>query len=393
MRSFILFLARKHVRHRALQSGLTVLGVAVGVMVVVTALSLTNGFIDELISSTLKATPHVTLTSFDGSLLPDDPATLARISDYPGVVAASPFLAAQALISRRANASLGISGRGGFTQMLGIDPGREREVLELEALNTNSDELAGEKSIILGETLAFNTLGVFPGDEVFVRDIAGLSRTFTVADTSRVGNEIIDSVVSYVSLPDLQDFLRAEDQISGYHVRVSDPEQAGTIARALGATFELLPTSWENLFSSLIDQLRLQRALISAVTFLIVLVAAMGIANILILTVSEKTEEIAVLRALGASQRQILAVFTLEGFLLGGAGTLLGALLGLGLSAYFKFQPYPLPGDLYFITQLPVELRAWDFIWVSALSIITSVIAAFIPARRASGLDPAAILR
>ena len=143
----------------------------------------------------------------------------------------------------------------------------------------------------------------------------------------------------------------------------------------------------------MIDQLRLQRALISAVTFLIVLVAAMGIANILILTVSEKTEEIAVLRALGASQRQILAVFTLEGFLLGGAGTLLGALLGLGLSAYFKFQPYPLPGDLYFITQLPVELRAWDFIWVSALSIVTSVVAAFIPARRASGLDPAAILR
>ena len=393
MRSLIFFLARKHVRHRALQSGLTILGVAVGVMVVVTALSLTNGFIDELISSTLKATPHVTLTSFDGSLLPDDPAILERITDYPGVVAASPFLAAQALISRRANASLGISGRGGFTQMLGIDPGREREVLELAALENYSDELASEENIILGETLAFSTLGVFPGDEVFVRDIAGLSRTFTVADTSRVGNEIIDGVVSYVSLPNLQDFLRVEDQISGYHVRVSDPEQAGAIARALGATFELLPTSWENLFSSLIDQLRLQRALISAVTFLIVLVAAMGIANILILTVSEKTEEIAVLRALGASQRQILAVFTLEGFLLGGAGTLLGALLGLGLSAYFKFQPYPLPGDLYFITQLPVELRAWDFIWVSALSIITSVIAAFIPARRASGLDPAAILR
>ena len=392
MRSFILFLARKHVRHRALQSGLTVLGVAVGVMVVVTALSLTNGFIDELISSTLQATPHVTLTSFDGSLVNNDPATLERISDYPGVVAASPFLSAQALISRRANASLGVSGRGGYTQILGIDPAGEREVLELEALE-NIDELAGEESIILGETLAFSTLGVFPGDEVFVRDIAGLSRTFTVADTSRVGNEIIDSVVSYVPLPHLQDFLRAEGQISGYHVRVSDPEQAGAVARELGATFELLPTSWENLFSSLIDQLRLQRALISAVTFLIVLVAAMGIANILILTVSEKTEEIAVLRALGASQRQILAVFTLEGFLLGGAGTLLGALLGLGLSAYFKFQPYPLPGDLYFITQLPVELRAWDFIWVSALSIITSVVAAFIPARRASGLDPAAILR
>ena len=393
MRAFILFLARKHVRHRALQSGLTILGVAVGVMVVVTALSLTNGFIEELISSTLKATPHVTLTSFDGELLSNDPATLERITTYPGVVAASPFLAAQALVARRANTTLGVSGRQGFTQILGIDPVLERKVLSLEVLDTDANKLAGDTSIILGETLAFNTLGVFPGDEVFVRDIAGLSRTFTVADTSRVGNELIDAVVSYVPLPTLQDFLRAPDQISGYHVRVRDPEEAGRIARELGATFELLPTSWENLFSSLIDQLRLQRALISAVTFLIVLVAAMGIANILILTVSEKTEEIAVLRALGASQRQILAVFTLEGLLLGGAGTLLGALLGLGLSVYFKFQPYPLPGDLYFITQLPVELRAWDFVWVCSLSTVTSVMAAFIPARRASGLNPAEILR
>jgi lipoprotein-releasing system permease protein len=127
--------------------------------------------------------------------------------------------------------------------------------------------------------------------------------------------------------------------------------------------------------------------------FLIVIVAAMGIANILILTVSEKTEEIAILRALGASRRKILAVFTLEGLILGGGGTILGALLGLGLSLYFKFQPYPLPGDLYFITQLPVELQAFDFIWVCALSITTSVLAGIVPARRASSFEPAKILR
>ena len=94
-----------------------------------------------------------------GAFCPNDPATLARISDYPGVVAASPFLSAQALISRRANASLGISGRGGYTQILGIDPAGERDVLELEALENYGDELAGEESIILGETLAFSSAG------------------------------------------------------------------------------------------------------------------------------------------------------------------------------------------------------------------------------------------
>jgi lipoprotein-releasing system permease protein len=139
--------------------------------------------------------------------------------------------------------------------------------------------------------------------------------------------------------------------------------------------------------------LRLQKAIISAVVFLIVLVAAMGIANILILTVAEKTEEIAILRALGASESQVLSVFTLEGLLLGGTGTGLGALLGLGVSLYFRYQPYPLPGDLYFITRLPVELQAVDVIWVCGLSLLTSVVAGLLPARRAANLRPTEILR
>ena len=174
---------------------------------------------------------------------------------------------------------------------------------------------------------------------------------------------------------------------------IEDPAAAETFAQTLANETGLYATPWQGLFGGLVQQLELQRTLISVVVFLIVLVAAMGIANILILTVAEKTEEIAILRAIGASERQVLAVFTTEGLLLGGGGTLLGALLGLGLSLYFKFQPYPLPGDLYFITQLPVELRLLDFAWVCTVSLITSVIAALLPARRASRLDPAEILR
>ena len=391
MRRFVLFLAYRHIRRRPLQSLLTVLGVAVGVMVLVTALSLTNGFIDELIRSTLKATPHVTLRSYGGERLPNDPAVLEAIGEFGSVEAVSPFLSTQALIARRANAQLGVSGRSSYTQILGIDPVLEQEVLDLESLEQQADTLRGD-GIVLGESLA-RQLGVFAGDEVQIVNIDRSRQAFDVASTFRVNNELIDSVTSFASIPNLQDYLRAEGEITGYHVRVSDPEAATEIGQALSREFDLLATPWQNLFGGLIDQLNLQKALIGVVVFLIVIVAAMGIANILILTVSEKTEEIAILRALGASQRQIVSVFTLEGFLLGGGGTLLGALLGLGLSLYFKFQPYPLPGDLYFITQLPVELQAWDFIWVCALSIVTSVVAGVIPARRASGLDPAEVLR
>ncbi len=391
MRRFVLFLAYRHIRRRPLQSLLTVLGVAVGVMVLVTALSLTNGFIDELIRSTLKATPHVTLSSYDGERLPNDPAVLEAIGEYDNVEAVSPFLSTQALIARRANAQLGVSGRQGYTQILGIDPVLEQEVLDLGTLEAQADNLSGD-GIVLGETLA-RQLGVFGGDEVQIVNIDRSRQAFNVAGTFRVNNELIDSVTSFASIPNLQDYLRAEGEITGYHVRVSDPEAATEIGQALSREFDLFATPWQNLFGGLIDQLNLQKALIGVVVFLIVIVAAMGIANILILTVSEKTEEIAILRAMGASQRQIVSVFTLEGLLLGGGGTLLGALLGLGLSLYFKFQPYPLPGDLYFITQLPVELQAWDFLWVCALSIATSVVAGVIPARRASGLEPAEVLR
>jgi len=392
VRRFVLFLALRHIRRRALQSVLTLLGVAVGVMVLVTALSLTNGFIDELISSTLEATPHISLATYGGERLQGDPKTLARLEAVPGVVAAAPYLSAQALIARRADATAGVSGRRGYTQVLGIDPAREQDVLDLSILGREAEALT-EGGIVLGGSLANSVGGVTEGDTVLLLDFDRSAEPFTVAGSFSVGNEIIDAAVSYTSIPTLQTYLGAEGEISGYHVRLADPGAAEVLAQTLANETGLWATPWQNLFGGLVRQLELQKTLIGVVVFLIVLVAAMGIANILILTVAEKTEEIAILRAIGASERQVLAVFTTEGLLLGGGGTLLGAVLGLALSLYFKFQPYPLPGDLYFITELPVELRAWDFIWVCALSLATSVVAAILPARRAGRLDPAEILR
>src|SRR5690625_311443 len=386
-------MAFRHVRRRPLQSLLTILGVTVGVAVLIIALALTNGFIDELIESTLQATPHVTLQAYDAR--PFEPAggLRERIDEHPHVVAAAPDLSGQALIARRANTSLGISGRSGFTQLLGIDVELEQRVLSLPALRQVEFAQEEQAGIILGESLAIRQLGVYPGDEVFVRDIDGRSASFTVLDTFFVGNELIDSVTAYLPLESLQGFLRAPDQISGFHVRVEEPQEAARVGLELAAEFGLLSTSWEQLFSSLLEQLQLQKAVISVVVFLIVIVAAMGIANILVLTVAEKTEEIAILRALGASRNQILAIFTTEGVLLGGTGTLLGAGLGLLVSLYFRYQPYPLPGDLYFITQLPVQVQPFDVLWVCGVSLLTSVVAGLLPARRAASLQPADILR
>ena len=390
-RSFIPFLALKHIRRRSLQSALTVLGVAVGVMVLIVALSLTNGFINELIGSTLRATPHITLSAIEGGIAESD-ETLELIQDHPDVVAVAPYIETQALIVRPANSTLGITATKGFTNIIGIDPELESKVLDLSALTDVKEELERGDGIVLGASLA-RTISSYQGEMVRIMNIDFRREELTVAATFNVGNEIIDNLVSFTSIPVMQSYLEAEGQLTGYHVRVRDPDIARRVGRELGQDLGLIPYSWDSIFKTLIDQLELQKALISMVVFLIVLVAAMGIANILILTVAEKTDEIAILRALGASQRQVVMVFTLEGFILGGAGTILGAILGVVVSLFFILKPYSLPGDLYFITQLPAQLKLADFLWVCSMSLITSVLAGIFPARRASRLNPVEILR
>ncbi len=393
MRSLVPYLAWRHVRRRGLQSALTVAGVAIGVAVLIIALSLTNGFIDELVSSTLRATPMLTLQSYlPGETLEDDPAMVSALAGERGVVAAAPFLSGQALIARRASQALGVSARQGFTQVVGIDPDLETAVLDLPVLSEQRSALAQAGGIVLGSTLA-QSLGVSVGDTVMLRDISGATAQFIVAGTFRVGNELIDAVTAYMSLPNLQAYLGAEGRVSGYHLRLSDPTAAHRVGLTLADKYSLRPVSWESLFASLISQLRLQKAVIGVVVFLIVIVAAFGITNVLVLTVNEKTADIAILRALGASEGQVLRTFTLQGFALGGLGTVFGVVLGLAVAAYFKFQPYPLPGDLYFITQLPIQFQAPDVVWVCAVSLVTSVVAGLLPARRAARLDPVAVLR
>ena len=150
---------------------------------------------------------------------------------------------------------------------------------------------------------------------------------------------------------------------------------------------------WQDIYGTLLDQLALQKRVIAFVVFLIVIVAAFGIANVLTLAVFEKTQEIAILRAIGATQGVIVRTFVTEGMVLGLTGLALGNLLGLGIAAYFTVRPFQLPGDLYFITALPVQVRWQDLLWVTAVGLVTTLLAALIPARRAAGIEPARVLR
>ncbi len=393
---FVLFLARKHLTYRRTQSLITVLGVAAGVMVLTTALSLTNGFTSALIHATLRAIPHISLFAFDPHNAPPPPPPAVQAPTplppphnappprHPEIQAQTPFLPAKVLLTRRAQT--GRSAGADFATLLGVGEGAHTVYpgLGLEALESGR--------VVLGAALA-EALGALPGDRLFAVSVNQRRHELVVAGTFTTGNYLIDSSFAFTTLEDVRTLLEMPSAIGGYHLRLEDPERAGAVARALTQSGVFWARTWQEANRTLIEQLALQKRVIGIVVFLIVVVAALGIANVLVLVVVEKTADIAILRVLGASAAQVAAVFALEGVLLGGLGVVLGDLLGLGLSHYFRLRPLEIPGELYFITRLPVEIRALDFAWVSALAFGTVLLASLLPLRRALRVKPGEVLR
>ncbi|PZA07066.1 MULTISPECIES: ABC transporter permease [unclassified Meiothermus] len=373
---FVWFLALRHLRYRRTQSLATLLGVAVGVMVLTTALSLTNGFTQGLIEATLRGVPHIFLQALDPRNAPPPQPDLE-------VVAQTPYLVTKALLTRRA--TLGQQAGIDVATVWGLGAGAQRVYPRLD--------LSGLKpgSIILGVELA-RQLGAFPGDRIFLLSVSQERLSLEVAGTFRTGNALLDAGNAFATLEDVRRLTDQPQGLSGYQVLLRDPEQAPRVAQRLSGTHYFAQT-WQSLNRTLIEQLALQKRVIGIVVFLIVAVAALGMANVLVLAVVEKTPDIALLRVMGAGGLQVAGVFALEGLILGAAGVALGNLLGYGLSTYFALNPVRIPGELYFISGLPAQLRLGDFVWVSLMSLGVVLLASLLPLWRALGVKPGEVLR
>ncbi|GGR91260.1 ABC transporter permease [Deinococcus sedimenti] len=379
-------LARAHLRRRRTQNVLTILGIAVGVMALIAALSLTNGFTRALISATLRASPHLSVTSYTPSGPSPD---LERAIRADGRVQAfTPFLADKGLLTRPAS-----SGRAAgvdFTTLFGVSRDAAR-VLDLPPEERLTLGTLKDGEVMLGAALA-RSVGAFSGEEVRLLNSSQRRTTLKVRGVFQTGNYLIDSAYAFTNLKTLQQ-LQDTTTITGYQLRLFNPDLAPRVGDDLTRTRAYAPLPWQSLYGTLLDQLALQKKVIAFVVLLIVVVAAFGIANVLTLAVFEKTQEIAILRAIGATRTLITRVFLIEGLILGFGGLLLGNVLGLGISAYFTVRPFTLPGDLYFITTLPVEVKVTDILGVNAIGLITTLLAALIPARRAASVEPGRIIR
>lgn len=372
---FIWFLAIRHLRYRRTQSLVTLSGVAVGIMVLTTALSLTNGFTQGLMDSTLKAVPHIFLQALDPAKVPK-PA-------HAEIVGATEYFVTKALLTRRAGQ--GRSAGVDFATIWGLGQGREKVYPRLDFSQLKPG------TIVLGSALA-RALGAYPGDSVFLLSAGQKRISLKVVGFFQTGNLLLDAGHAFTTLEDVRSLMDEPKGITGYQLLVKDPERAGQVAREVSGNAYFAQT-WQDLNRTLIEQLALQKRVIGIVIFLIVGVAALGMANVLVLAVVEKTPDIALLRVMGASSLQVAGVFGLEGLLLGSLGVLLGNLLGFALSKYFAWRPMAIPGELYFLTHLSVEIKPSDFLWVSGLSLLVVLAASLLPVLRAVRVKPGEVLR
>ena len=387
-------------------SFVSMLGIALGVAALIIVLSVMNGFQKEVTDRMLSVVSHIEVSDVQGNALADWRATAALAAKNPAVVAAAPFIATQSLIAR------GDEMRGAIVR--GIDPAEEAKVTPLAA-QLKDGVLAqlqpGAWRIVLGGELA-RTLRVRSGDTVTLVAPGGQVtpagtvprlKSFTVAGTFEAGHYEYDSGLALIHLDDAARLYRL-DGATGVQLKLADLHQARAIAQQLA---ELMPAGlmvrdWTRTNSNWFDAVQLEKRLMFIILTLIVAVAAFNLVSTLVMTVTDKRADIAILRTLGASPRSVMGIFVVQGAASGVIGTLGGVAFGL-LVALNIGTLVPalerllgtvfLPSSVYLISRMPSDPRLSDVMPIALISLALAFVATLYPSWRASRVKPAEALR
>ena len=405
---FEIFVALRYLKAKRRQSVISVvtvisiLGVMAGVCALVVALAINNGFREELEKSLLGATANVNLLRSKNDGIKDYEALTARLSSLPHVAACAPALYGEVLGSFHSRAQ--------GVVLKGVDPQREIHVGDL-LMRLREGTLAGLSQtfvdadpIILGKELA-KSLGAYVGDTILITSPQGYLtplevvpkfRHFRVVGVFDSGFYDFDATWAFTNLPAAQRLFDLADVASVIEFKVDDiyraPLVAEQIREAAGKGFET--TTWMEQNRSLLSALRLERLVTILTIGLIVVVAALNIFITLAMMVMEKNRDIAVLMSMGARKRQVWAVFTLHGLLIGAFGSLLGLILGYGTSWLGgRYKLVPLQADVYALASVPFHARPWDGVWIALAALGISFLATLYPSLSAARLDPVEILR
>ncbi len=385
---------------------ISMLGIALGVTALIVVLSVMNGFQTELRGRILAVVSHVQISGADGEM--SDWQAVARDAEkLPEVRGAAPYVQAQGMLS------FGSSVRGAMVR--GIIPDEEKKVADfgMHMKEGSIDSLQPDAfNIVLGSELA-RALGVFPGDKVTLIAPQGVVtpagvvprlKTFTVSGLFEVGMFEYDSGLALIRLEDAQKLYRMDDRVSGVRLKLDDLFRAPWVVRELAKTLTVPAylSDWTRSHANFFRAVQIEKNMMFIILSLIVAVAAFNIVSTLVMAVTDKQADIAILRTLGASPRSVMKIFIVQGALIGfiglGLGVLGGVTLALNIDVVVPFIERLLGTQLfskevYYINSLPSELQWKDVITITAVSFVLSLVATLYPSWRASRINPAEALR
>jgi lipoprotein-releasing system permease protein len=401
---FELFVAKRYLTAKRKQAFISVitlisiLGITIGVMALVIAIALITGFQEDVQDKILGATSHIMVSDLSGEGLKEYSGLMERIRGLKGVVSVTPVVYSQVLINGPSRSSGAL--------LKGIDFGLEmKNSAWLRKLESGSVPQAGpQDGLLLGREIAF-TIGAGPGDSVTVLTTAsrlspmGLfpkTKRFRVSGIFNTGLYEFDSSTALVPLETAQRFLGFEGKVTFLQVKISNIFEAENVGQRIKEGLPPLTyvTTWMELNRSLFSALKLEKNIMFLTITLIVFVAALNIIATLILMVMEKTRDIGILMAMGATARQIRRIFFLQGALIGIVGTTLGVVLGLAWCWMANtFRLIRTPVDIYQISYVPFRLGGLDLILIIGVSLAISFLSTLFPSHRAAKTDPVVALK
>ena len=409
--SYELFISRRYLRAArkqafiSLTTIISVGGVMLGVMALIVVIAVMTGAVSDLRDRILAITPHITVMGHPSGLS-DQEGVRARIQKIPHVKATAPFVQTQVMIR-------GPSGGSGAL-LKGIDPALTNRMLDLSrmvhsgslaALEAPKDDTGVRRpGIVLGKELA-RGIGAGLGDVVSVVSPKGTLSPIGLLPTM-VNLEVVgildsgmfeyDAALAWTGLEAAKKMLRMGSDVTGIEVMVDDVFAAGKVSDAISQElgFPFWARDWMRMNQNLFAALKLEKVAMFVILTLIVLVAAFNIASTLIMMVMEKKKDIAILKAMGATNTSIRKIFVVNGMIIGAMGTLFGVCLGTGLCellARYKF--IKLDSSVYPFTTLPVSIQPWDVLMIAGAALIICFLATLYPAWQASRLDPVESIR
>ena len=392
-------------------SGVSMLGIGLGVAALVIVLSVMNGFQKEVRDRMLSVVSHIEVISADGGALEDTLGTLKQVRAHSQVIGAAPFIAAQALLAR------GEDMKGVLVR--GIDPALEPSVVDLSVAAQGFNKsmpginalLPGQFGVVLGVDLA-RQLGLRIGDPVTLiapngqvtpAGVLPRLKQMQVVGLFNSGHYEYDSALAMLHVDDAGKIFRLEGP-TGIRLKIKDLHEARAVARELAPELPLgmAVRDWTQQNRTWFAAVQVEKRMMFIILTLIVAVAAFNLVSTLVMTVTDKRADIAILRTLGASPQSIMGIFMVQGAMVGIIGTLGGMLLGLLVAFNIDvivpaletlFRASFLPKDIYLISRMPSDPQMSDILPVVVISLILSFVATVYPSWRASQVNPAEALR